>query len=190
MLQLLGDPTINTEPNADTFDLYQDLDLIVLGADYSDYRHYLEQIQKEFTHMDDASYRNMRLRVKRIDCLLIRFCDSGCVNEKSVFLFPDTGNILDNTTNLLCTIHSRQIRRSGQSEYHSRNNGIAKMIFFLLHWNSTLHSMRVRAPHRILFISSLRFTVSIPLCHLLIRDFRRTFFRIVVFVFRADGLML
>lgn len=63
VLQLLGNPNVNTEPNANTFELYQDLDLIVLGANCDDYRQYIEQMQNEFAHMDNTSYKNMRLRV-------------------------------------------------------------------------------------------------------------------------------
>lgn len=66
MLQLLGDSNINAEPNADIFELYQDLDLIGLGAKCDDYRQYIDQMQKEHTHMDDAAYKNMRLRVKEL----------------------------------------------------------------------------------------------------------------------------
>lgn len=83
VLQLLGDPSVNTQPNAETFETFQDLDLIVLGADGVDYRQYIEQIRKEYPHMDDASYNTMRSRVTKR--LPISDCD--CICGKRTFSY-------------------------------------------------------------------------------------------------------
>lgn len=85
VLQLLGGPSNTTDTAGDTSELYQDLDLIVLGANGDDYRQYTEQIQKEFSHMDDASYNNMRLRVT--NRLPTPVHDCICVSEHFAFPF-------------------------------------------------------------------------------------------------------
>lgn len=143
MLQLLGDPSINSQPNAETFETFQDLDLIVLGADGVNYRQYIEQIQKEYPHMDDASYKEMRSRVTHC---LYPIAIAFVVNESFLIPFPDIGNIFDNTPNLFCTIHTRQIRSSSQIQYQNRNNGVEELIYFLSHCESK-HTAYFSSPH-------------------------------------------
>lgn len=55
----------NIDQNDNTNEMYQDLDLIVLGSDVSEYQKYKENVQKEFSHLSNDAYKSMRLRVNK-----------------------------------------------------------------------------------------------------------------------------
>ncbi|XP_055836812.1 uncharacterized protein LOC129905365 [Episyrphus balteatus] len=62
--KLLGDESIDTLPGYDEeINLLQDLDLLVLGSPPEEYNRYRELLRKEYSHLDDASYKKMRLKV-------------------------------------------------------------------------------------------------------------------------------
>ncbi|XP_037954100.1 uncharacterized protein LOC119684195 [Teleopsis dalmanni] len=66
VLKLLGDKAIECELDAsieDDANILQDLDLIILGAPSDVYKSYSQLLRREYFHMNDESYRLMRLKV-------------------------------------------------------------------------------------------------------------------------------
>ncbi|XP_053966676.1 uncharacterized protein LOC128868522 [Anastrepha ludens] len=66
ILKLLGDKSTENELNTtfeDDANLLQDLDLVILAANAEDYKRYSQLLRREYEHMSDADYKNMRLKV-------------------------------------------------------------------------------------------------------------------------------
>lgn len=64
VLKLLGDDSVEcVEGYDEEFDLFQDLDLFILGSPANDYKKYTELLQKENSFMDLEKYKSMRLKV-------------------------------------------------------------------------------------------------------------------------------
>ncbi|KAJ6642784.1 hypothetical protein Bhyg_07738 [Pseudolycoriella hygida] len=63
VLQLLGDPQLNNEKLTNDLLYFQDLDLAIFGSTPDEYKVFAIQLQKEYVHMDENSYKNMRLKI-------------------------------------------------------------------------------------------------------------------------------
>lgn len=63
VLQLLGDPQFNNAEIENDLLYFQDLDLAVFGASRDEYKSFATQLQKEYVHMDEHTYKNMRLKI-------------------------------------------------------------------------------------------------------------------------------
>lgn len=64
VLKLLGDDSIECLQGFDEeFDLFQDLDLFILGSSPSEYKTYTKLLQKENSFMELEKYKSMRLKI-------------------------------------------------------------------------------------------------------------------------------
>uniref|UniRef100_W8C032 Uncharacterized protein n=1 Tax=Ceratitis capitata TaxID=7213 RepID=W8C032_CERCA len=66
ILKLLGDKSAESELEStweEDANLLQDLDLAILAASSENYNRYCQLLRKEYGHMSDDDYKNMRLKV-------------------------------------------------------------------------------------------------------------------------------
>lgn len=64
ILYLLGDGSVEgNEQYEEDMKTLQDLDLIILGFPSEEYKNYTKLLRKEFFHLDDTNYKQMRLKL-------------------------------------------------------------------------------------------------------------------------------
>lgn len=95
----------------------------------AEYKEYQLATQKEYSHLDETTYKSTRLRVSWKCIVYIKKKNDwvGFSNTFRILIPLDFRNILANTSNLFGFVHLRTTGRGGTSKYQTRNYWIEKL---------------------------------------------------------------